>query len=74
MWVRDGQLGKLTYDGKYPAAKIMRWRNQGLGYKRIAKKLGTTRDTARELVQRLERLQRERKRRARLKRDRVGRR
>lgn len=56
-------LRKLEYNGRHDAARILELRMQGLGYKMIAHEVGISRDAAREVVMRLERLIEERRRR-----------
>ena len=55
------RLRKLTYDGRHDPELVLSLRADGWGYKRIAQRLGISRDGARELVQRLERLERARR-------------
>ena len=43
---------KMRYDGKYDMGLVVRLREAGHGYKRIASAIGVTRNTARELVRR----------------------
>ena len=55
-WIREAKIRRPTYRGRYDIAKVLELRNAGHGYKIIAAELGVSRDMARELVMRFERL------------------
>ncbi len=55
-WIRETPVRRLSYRGRYDVERVLALRHEGHGYKIIAADLGVSRDVARELVMRIERL------------------